>query len=116
MRKIEDRILDEVARGIEGLIFTSKLTVRDNVESTRDEVVYRLWGTPLLRYYRDTKELFIGPNGWSTNTTTSRVKALYRIVFPCTFVRKLRDDIVVSDGKRELFRGKFAKEQLFVLR
>jgi hypothetical protein len=100
MRKIEEKILCCIHECIGGRLMSRQLSIRDSVESTVTDVFYYLHGSELMRYDRVRRTLTVDPCGWDTQTTVSRVKMLYHIIYPYSVVRKKGDILYVyTDGQ-----------------
>lgn len=101
MRVIEKNILFCIKEGINGKVMTRQLSARDRVESTTLSVCYYLHGTCLMDYDRVRDELSIGPEGWDTVTTVSRVKALLHLVYPGALIYKRGPELYIRYDGRE---------------
>lgn len=80
MRKIEGKIIGVIRECLDGRRppGTYTLTGRDRVESTGDEVKYFLWNSGIFKVtkYIGHLKFEFSNNGYTTQTTHSRLKAL----------------------------------------
>ena len=80
MKKIEKNIVHvlEELKDVNYLTWDNfSLSVRDSIYKDRETIKYKLWGNTIFEYNRKEDTYYFSFCGYSTNTTKSRLNAIF---------------------------------------
>lgn len=87
-RVIEEKIIDKIHTWKDGIYC---LSVRDTVEITKNKAIYRLWGSPVVKVYKETdgkKTVSFCFCGYPSQTTKERISTILQEFAHCHIFRK----------------------------
>ena len=80
MRKIEKniiRVVEELKDSNYMAWDIFSISVRDSIYKDRETICYKLWNNTIFEYNRKNNEYYFSFCGYSTNTTKSRLNAIF---------------------------------------